>query len=45
MLFGVIDILFSCTPHFFTFEAMVHNYRARSPVVPSEPHLYLDQVS
>ena len=29
MLFGVIDILFSCTPRLFTSETMVHHDRAR----------------
>ena len=29
MLFGVIDILFSCTLHLFTSDTMVHHDRAR----------------
>ena len=29
MLFGVIDILFSCTPRLFAYETMVHRDRAR----------------
>ena len=29
MLFGVMDILFLCTPHLFTSESMVHHDRAR----------------
>ena len=41
MLFGVVDILFSCTPRLFTSETMVHRDRTRSYrtacVVPSEP--------
>ena len=35
MLFGIIDILFSCTPHFFTSKTMVHHNRA------SWSHYYL----
>ena len=42
MLFGAIDILFSCTPHLLTFETMVQHDREQGDttqalVVPSEP--------
>ena len=38
MLFGVIDIMFSCTPRVATSVAMVPKNRARWPaVVSSEP--------
>ena len=37
MLFGVVNVLFSCMPRLFTSEIMVHHDKARPSVVPSEP--------